>query len=1031
MKDNTKKIKNLLIVLLFSVCIFMFLLMGLCIILRQHRASAETTFVSKPTISEDYVIGETIILDNTMLAYDGKEYDANAFLILPNGSVVDTDSYTFTEGGAYAVQYKAKADNGTIIYKEICFSVSKSLFSYGEKTSVSKGEYTNRNDTHYEGLSVVLASGESLTYNKVIDLNELSIMDNMFDLFVIPSKEGELDISSLTFTFTDIYDDSNVVRVVHRQNGDTVVSSYLQAQAPGQTLVGLRRQEKLCGQCLVINGKYYHVDRGGQYGAWLNFSYSGQGKHSNGALRAPGEQIISLSWDYANRAVYGRTQHSLSGGGLIADLDESYMVTGWNGFTTGQVRLSISASGYTGSSAQLFFTNFMNEDFSILSFKDNEKPILTINKGVFENSELPKAKVGGEYKLFEASAFDVQDGVCDVEMRAYYGYYTNMCVEIPIEDRCIKTPYLGTYTIEYSSSDKSGLKTTKYIDITAVNENEIKPVLSIDTVSGEYVSGVEIEIAECRVDNATIDGVMTIIAMHESSGKTYEVKNGKFQPFDAGEYKISYRYKNYVFEVEENIIITVSAGVAPVFLNEAKLPRYMIKGMSYTLPVLMGYEIASGMAQEAQSEIFIIEDDSDAVALNGNVYKVAAENLLKVIYKIGITELVYDIPVVNVIETNIVNGSERKSLISGAYFYEKEGTFIRSVNTGKNISYTMTDTVGKLDYINSLLATDLELAFRAFGGGLTGLNVILSETNGDDVIVLSFKDKTCSINGETEFEIPCSFSESGERFLISYNNSEKKLVFGGKIEKKVLYTFNGDSFDGFISDKVDLSVEILGNGGEATFAIEQINNQTFPTTTDNVAPQLSHNDISGSYSYGQRIVLQSSFVGDVFSSDIDLKMYVKGPNNQYVETDDNIILDGSADPSRNYTITLKEYGAYEVCFEWSDNFTWNARGKSSSYTYFLYVVDEEKPQIVLGEKTTNGKVGQEISVASATVSDNISATEKIELHVCVKNSCGVISYVKNGVFKADKAGEYTVLYIAYDASGNMTMEKYVVKIQEG
>ena len=115
----------------------------------------------------------------------------------------------------------------------------------------------------------------------------------------------------------------------------------------------------------------------------------------------------------------------------------------------------------------------------------------------------------------------------------------------------------------------------------------------------------------------------------------------------------------------------------------------------------------------------------------------------------------------------------------------------------------MTDTVGKLDYINSLLATDLELAFRAFGGGLTGLNVILSETNGDDVIVLSFKNKTCSINGETEFEIPCSFSESNERFLISYNNSEKKLVFGGIIEKKVFYTSDGKPFDGFVSDKKD------------------------------------------------------------------------------------------------------------------------------------------------------------------------------------------------------------------------------------
>ena len=96
MNENAKKIKNLLIVLLSSVCIFSFLLVGFCISSRQYMVSAETTFVSKPTILENYVIGETISLDNTMLAYDGKEYDANAFLILPNGSVVDVDSYTFT-----------------------------------------------------------------------------------------------------------------------------------------------------------------------------------------------------------------------------------------------------------------------------------------------------------------------------------------------------------------------------------------------------------------------------------------------------------------------------------------------------------------------------------------------------------------------------------------------------------------------------------------------------------------------------------------------------------------------------------------------------------------------------------------------------------------------------------------------------------------------------------------------------------------------------------------------------------------------
>lgn len=995
----------------------------------NESALAEIAFVTAPEIAENYAIGDTVSLPNVKISYDGKEYDANAFLTLPNGTVVDLESYTFTEGGAYTVEYKAKTESGEILSKKLSFAVSKQVFSAGEKTVIAKGSYTNRNDATYEGLQVDLALGETFSYNKVIDLNELKATDNLFDLFVIPAREGTADITSLTFTFTDIYDESNTVTVVNRQNGDSVVNTYMQAKAPGQTLVGLHQQGKENPNYIQVNGKYYSVYRGGQYGAWLNFSYSGQGKSTGSVQKAPGEQLISLSWDYASKAVYGRTSHNLSGGGLIADLDESYMVTGWNGFTTGEVRLSITASGYTGSSARLFFPEFMGEDFEETSFSDTNAPVLTIDKGAFASGELPKAKVGGRYKLFEATAFDLQDGVRDVEVTAYYNYNTNMAIGMPIADGYLETPYAGTYTLVYTASDESGRTARERVDIVAVAEEEIKPVLTIAAASGTYVSGAQVNVPECSVTNGTADGELTISAKHKGSGKAYEVTGGKFLPLDAGEYEISYRYVNYVFDVVETATLTVTAGAKPVFLDGAILPRYMIKGMGYTLPELAGYEIASGTATETAAEIWIAEDGAEnATKLNGNSYKVAAANTVKVIYKLGETELPYDIPVVNVVETTTVNGAERKSLVAGAYFYEKEGTFSRRVNTGENISYTTTDEKGTLDYINTLLATNLKLEFRAYGG-ITGLNIVLSERYGNDKIVLSFTDKTCSINGGAAFEIPCRFSES-EGFLIDYNNETKTFIFGESVEKAAAKTVDGREFDGFEKDKVDLTVEIFGNGGEATFAIEQINNQAFPTTTDNVMPQLAHADVNGSYALGTKITLPASYVGDVFSTDLTFSMAVYKPDGEsYVTTDDNVVLDGTQDPSRSYTFTLEEYGGYEVKFEWTDYFAWNVRGKSSSYNYFLYVIDEEEPTIKLSNKVLIGTVGKAIKVAKATVEDNVSASADISVHVCVKDPYGVISYVSDGEFTPTKAGTYTVSYTAYDGNGNMVTASYTVIVK--
>lgn len=1005
-----KKLKKKLINALLSI--------GLCVLSVGAIASlkgADNVFVAEavefsqtPEIQTEYVFGTTLEIPSVDLLYNGKEYPSQAFLISPDGTTYQTNTHSLKTFGVWSLCYKAQTENGTIISESISFEVPRSILSVGANSSVELTSYSNSKTT-YEGVAVTLANGDSIDYNRIIDLNEVTDQDDLFTMFLIPNETGTADIDKVIVTFTDIYDPENVVSVQMQYTPmNSKTWAYVQAKAPGQTYLGLHYGTSTKYPTTVIGGKEYIVFRGGIYGSIIYSGFSGAFT-ANPEMEI-GDAKFALSWNYDQRRIYGSYQR---GSTLICDLDESFMVTDWSGFTTGEVRMSISASGYVSNSTTLFFTDVNGENLSVNSFKDVEAPILEVDYGKFSRECIPAAIKGSKYNIFSASAFDKYDGECEVDVRAYYSYHSNLRIEVPIVDGAFETKYVGTYSLVYSAYDLSQNLAEVVIDIQSKNASEIQTQIVLEQAEDEAFVGEWAQVASYSLQNETIDGEMTIKAV-TSDGTEYEVVNGGFVPLETGEYTVYYEYHTYVFLSQASYTFTVSAKNHVAFLEQAQLPEYFLTGAKYTLPTLKAYDFSSGKAVETEVKIYVSEDNGERKLLNGNVYTVEAIETTKVIYSAFGIEEEYDVIAVN---TGLSDGK-----LNGVAYFDVTKGEVSSVANDDGIVFTATENA-ELTFVNRLLVADFLGHFRAWGDGMQAVTYTFSDCyEKNNAVSLTFTNGYCSINGETKFAVPSNFSENGERMNIVYDDATCTFVFSGSVQKTVKKNLAGQAFNGFTDSTVVMSIKIETEG-EGALKVEKINNQDFRADMSDADIQVDYERIRGLKEKGEVVVFEKATVGDVLSAEYSIVLSVTTPGKETAISQDGITLDRIL-ANRDYTIELNEYGNYRVRY-----YVLDAEGNvvKQLQSYQMRVVDDEAPKIALGEKKTSVKLGATVQVATAQVEDNIS--QENEIYVFVKAPSGVITQITNGEFKADRVGVYTVMYAVYDEAGNMASAYYTVTVQ--
>ncbi|MBQ7642765.1 MAG: hypothetical protein IJS67_02575, partial [Clostridia bacterium] len=651
----SKKIKTFIIAFLsgaFALCVF------LALPLSFGTEAAEGATVSDEVVFYDsYQVNTEITVPNSPIYYGGRQYASEIKVIYPDGSAVILagKKLLLNQNGKYEIIYYTMA-NGQYLSVSKVFYVSPSTVSFsGNKSSYyygSHGKYAKEK----EGLVVELAQGETMYYNNIVNLSEMN-GGKVFSMFATPVSEPMADATRIYVTFTDIYDTSNYVQVLLKFAGNgsedwSNNNTYCQARASNQSdFVGL--EANTGASAVSVAGGRYLVSRNGTYGSPIIFTLGG---YINSQYQI-GDIEYGVSFDLENKIVYSKTETSTK---PISDLKSSLLYDSvWQGFTTGEVFISISAENYNGSVLGFVLTDIGGQDLTKETVTDIPEPSIIVDYDGYDKDSLPDAIVGQRYPVARARAYDAYCGELEYSVKAYYGYDSSFATQVDVNDGYFKPTREGYYTLEYSATNSYGLKKVVTYKVKAVTSDKELGI----TIEGKARSGGvgnEVKVAEgysLSNVNGKADVIITATNISNPSVVYTIGEDLTFIPFYSGFYKIVFSYSDYIFNKTEDYNVNVSASAgSPIIVDEPALPDRFIIGKKYRLPVISGYIFPNGTPEEKQCDIYVADGNSPRRKLDGNEYVIGNYETVSVVYVISdgtkSKEKAYTIKTVNVSGAN-------------------------------------------------------------------------------------------------------------------------------------------------------------------------------------------------------------------------------------------------------------------------------------------------------------------------------------------------------------------------------------------
>lgn len=963
---------------------------------KVSAAEYELSGVNIPSVA---TFGSEFSLPSAKITSGGQEYDAVGVIKFPSGVAYSKSSVTLDEEGTYEVEYRATV-NGSIARVRKSLSVRKDLFTFKKNTDTAEfqtGTFANDKD----GVVISMSSNSELYYNRVIDVSKLTRTDRLLEGYVDYAPERGAEFYGLTVKLTDIYDENNVVTIIFDgRSSDNYVAnrpySDARAGATGQTPSGWNRYEN-----------YLYV---GTRGSWVRTSFKDVDN-----LTAP----IVVCYDAANKAIYGNNDM------LIIDLDDpQYFSTLWGGFTTGEVRLSLTPTQIADQTADFVITSIMGQDLSLTGSVDDDAPVIEIDDLGYETA--PEGMVGVPYPVYEATAFDAYCGTRPVDVRVYAAYDSDARNDIEIIDGKFTPKYAGYYTVVYTSADAFGNVAEKTVRV-RVNESLTAPELAIGNAVTSGVCGTDVALAtpvysvssgKANVDvKVKLNG--TIVAENVSS----------FFPEKAGTYSVEYVVSDYLGRTATaSYNVTIENGANPVFIGSPVLPRYFLTGSEYTLPEFNAFTYTSEGKKESETVIKITDAEGEKT-LTGRKYTAPAASDgqdVTVTYVSGATSVSYTVKAVKVKEGSAIDMS--------AYF---DGESVSTAANANGVRVNTSTNNATASFVNALFGSRFSLGFTV--GGTTGntknsfgtLAITLTDSEDPSVSVTVRVTKGVYGSGSSvvtvdgkRVSVPVSFyGDTGSKeFDFEYNNTARTLTDNENFTVTVLKTDDGADFNGFTSNKVYMDVRFENVTGESEVNFTKINGQTLSdATADRVIPMIRVlGEADGNYAIGSTAKVFDAVYADVLDPNVTATVSVETPSGDYLVQNGVTYRDL---PLGDYEITLSEYGNYIVYYKAVDT-----SGRTAEATYGLYVADRVAPVITIdGKIAESAKVGSSVSVPSATATDNCDGT--VGVYVFVTNPDHKIVRVTGSSFTADKAGKWTITYYALDAFGNTATETRTVTVK--
>ena len=1018
MKSRMKKRANILLAIGLSSALCFSLA---SVIQTNAGAEGEGTFSLDGELEESYDVGERLNLPKGTFTVDGKNYEAVTTLYNPDGTVTAADSVTLKTEGRYTLEYTCTQTGQA---EEYTFTVDKDLIEFdGEgliKSSSVYGKDESVYDTGLTGLNVELYANETMNFNQVIDLNDFSAGESIFKMYVIPETLGYYNARTLKFRFTDIYDPDNYVDVyasamqVAEPEKETNVTkfntTYLLGGANGQVPTGIEWRN--------TDGTLYTVHQANLFGFLAPVSpYGYKNKQEN-----VGKEYLELGFDLNEKTVTSTSSEGKSN--VVVDLDAEYMNTKWKGFTTGEVRLSVTAREYRTNKIpyRMIFTEIGGAELK--GTEDKEGPEITVDFGEYEENNLPEAFKGEEYPVFDFTAYDYFTEVKSTSVKVFYDYNSSARKEVTIKNGKFVPDRTGQYTIEYTATDYYGNENKKTVEILSVLPK--KPALDISSERVTEVSaGDTVQIADVSASGGSGEVEVTVFAKngeHEA-----EITDGKFTADYAGEYTITYTAADFLGNTaEEEYKVTVKDDKKPEILDDACLPKYLLEGFEYKVPVPTGLSYGAG-TQKTNVTVRITDGNGTTECTTGrHTFKADQNGKAEIKYivtdKNGTTEKSYTLPVLTV-----KNGT---GYDLSKYFYSdtvtaeaRQNDILLSAASG-----TKEQTV---EFVNAVITDGLNLGVKVNSAenNFSSFSIYLTDAENENISIrLQFvkgadagSDSYMIYNGDDKLLIDPSFYND-EEIALTYSESDRNIHIVNAAAK-ITETVSGETFEGFPGKKVYVRFVFEEVSGAARISVSKINSQLISNYSgDSVKPMVYiFGEYAKKYSLNDTIPVLNALAGDVIDPSPDITVTLTDHNGEIVTSVDGVRLENVSAEEVLY-FKAEKYGNYLLTYTATDE-----AGKTTTYYRAINVEDIVPPEIqVNGEIAETVKTGSDVAVPFASVTDNLDEAPMLLRILVLPDGSQTILSETADAFRAIYSGVYRLRYIAWDSEGNFSMTEFTV-----
>ncbi len=988
-----------------------------------------SVYASEPTFSEvtyesSYVIGDEFKVKAAKFTHNGKEYDAEGIVNYPSGKRISSNSVLLTESGLHYIDYVAKI-NDNLVSKKFYFTVLDSVYAIDGTGSIEFGKNEYFSDIgDVDGLNVALGKESTFKFNKIIDVSNLTRYDTVMQWYNTPKIVGSYEVRKVNFRLTDVYDSENWVEMQFKYSPDNGFSTtYIVANANGQLPSGLHYRDKgPSATSYEYNGYHYTLYQNNRhYGYNAEISFNGQ---LLSWKKDFSENCMRFAIDYEQKALYctpayGNNRDKC----VVIDLDDERFFGDnlWNGFTTGEVLLSLNAEQYSTSQYNFFITEIYGHDVKDLYSANQIAPSITVDTLDFDENDLPDAVVGKEYKLFDAVANDESEGEIPYKTVVYYNYNNSSRAQINVKDGKFIPTREGEYTLIYSAKDSFGNSCEKLLTVNAVKKDKI--IYTLNEHQKTFEVGEFVSVAEVDFGNAGKNYTLKISAKLENSDIEYSIDANSlsFRPLYAGKYVVTYDYSDYCFSDSFSYEITVNSTDTVKFVREPVFPRYIIKGCRYVFDAGEAYSFANG-TEKVPVEIYVRGENIEKTKLFKNAYAVKNDvDTIELIYVAGNTEVSYFLPVVDVGYGKVGELNIPEYLQGDAFNYEASrfGTTYTTDETKSLDGKAKLSLVNKAYLINDFQITltgvtgkanfdKLKISFTSLQNSSSVINFVYEkQADLSSIVTVSKGDYTVSAPSTSAFS---SGDETG--FSIVYAN--KEFIIGNsslRIPYSTLFNNFGDYFY--------IDIELEGVYGESAIFVKKLVNQVINNSRyDTVKPTLIYGDFANSYVYGDTVHFGTMSCYDFI--DINSKVsFFASVNGEHVTAKDGTLLNGIENSvDKEYDYVWDSYSDLYVKI--------TAEDYSSNAAYdepVLVMVDVVKPKITLEKAQIQCTINDNVSVAKYTVTDDRDGVTCVTILICPSGKTEVI---KGEKFRATEWGTYTITYMATDAAGNVDFVSYNV-----